>query len=263
MFNFIGKSFVLLYGAGAFFCLMLATAVFTQRIDYGVPKEAETGKKALTLVARNQEIIKELMQTNQRAQTDHVNQMPILIDTEMNLAQRRDYYSAYLEMVRTGKFLNNEIAKPIQEIAFDDNGLLKLANPADPSQKAIFVLTNEVARPAYIYLAEIKTTDASLAKIQADIKMLLADYAKSTQIINGSEVPDMLVKGLRTYIKEQIKIRKDADAEREWLEDHITNRRAEAQLTIKRKNALLARLEELKRLLGRSNTPGGQGNSQN
>jgi len=53
------------------------------------------------------------------------------------------------------------------------------------------------------------------------------------------------MKGLRTRIKEQDEIAEDADLERIYLEDFVTNRRADAQLFIKRRDALQASIARL------------------
>ena len=63
------------------------------------------------------------------------------------------------------------------------------------------------------------------------------------------------VKGLRTRIREQIKILEDAIAEKEFLEDYVSRRQAEAELFVKRRDAMADRLTELKKLFGIKDAP--------
>jgi hypothetical protein len=83
-----------------------------------------------------------------------------------------------------------------------------------------------------------------MLRLAGEMKDLIAKHREATIAMNGQEKPTY-VKGLRTRIVEQEQINVDAIEETLYLEDYITNRRAQAQLFVKRRDALRARVEEL------------------
>lgn len=129
-----------------------------------------------------------------------------------------------------------------------------------PKQPAIMVFTptgDRPAQPGSVYIAEIQRIAAEIEKTIAETRKLIAGHKAATIAINGSE----MVKGLRTRIKEQIQIKEDAEAEAAFLEDYVSRRQAEAELFVKRRDALADRLVELKKFFGIEDKPGVQGNN--
>src|SRR5262249_863020 len=72
----------------------------------------------------------------------------------------------------------------------------------------------------------------------------LAERDKLNKEINGVTVP-MLVKGLRQQIEEQLTIKDRGDAEDRYVIGFVTNRESEFDLVRKRRDAMLARIEEI------------------
>jgi hypothetical protein len=119
--------------------------------------------------------------------------------------------------------------------------------PTNPSIKIFSRNMDKPARPSSELLAEIQKIDTDIDKKIVDIRALIAEHAKATLEINGSQDPGMLQKGLRTRIAEQIKIAEDAIAEKNFLEDYVSRRQAESELFVKRRDAMADRLDELKK----------------
>jgi hypothetical protein len=119
--------------------------------------------------------------------------------------------------------------------------------PANPPIVVFGKMVEKPARPASEYLTEIQKINTDIDKKIAEIRLLIAEHAKATLEINGSQDPGMLQKGLRVKIAEQIKIAEDAIAEKNFLEDYVSRRQAESELFVKRRDAMSDRLDELKK----------------
>jgi hypothetical protein len=123
-----------------------------------------------------------------------------------------------------------------------------------PTQPAIKVFgrgAETAARPATEYVAEIQKINTDIDNKIKETRALIAKHAADTVIINGNA----MVKGLRTRIDEQKQIRKDAEAETAFLEDYVSRRQAEAELFVKRRDAMADRLAELKKFFNIQDVP--------
>ena len=268
MFSFFAKTLVLLFTVISVFCLMGAVAVKTQKMDYVTPVAGEAGKKTFNRVEQARNKAKELLVANQRAITRLSLEMEPLVEIESDQLQRRDYYYAQIQMMRTGKWYNvkDPVAEPIQEIQYDkDTDLIRIhTNKEEPPKlPAIKVFADKMdvpAQPASGYLTKIRAINTDIDLKIAAIKKLIEEHALATLIINGSEQPGMVRKGLRTRIKEQIVIKEDAIAETEFLEDYVSRRQAEAELFVKRRDAMADRLTELKKFFKIMDEPAVPGN---
>lgn len=278
LFTFVGKVLVILTATISILCLMGAVGVFTQKMDYVTPRGGDAGKKTLNRVDDARKKAKDLLAANQRAVTRMSLEMEPLIEHEIDHLERRDYYSAQMEMMRTGKWRGQVVANPIQvlppyEKSKDGTELLKI--PVDkevaPALDPILVVTNNMntrVQPASYYVGEPgKPGDGEIRRVQKDIdakvaatRKLIGEHVESTLVINGSDVPGMERKGLRTRIKEQILIKEDAIAETEFLEDYVSRRQAEAELFVKRRDAMADRLVELKKFFKIKEEPAVPGN---
>lgn len=255
MFTFLGRTLVILFATLSIFCLMAAVAVFTQKMDYATPRGGEAGKKTLNRVDTARNKAKELLVANQRAITRLNAEIEPLVAVEADQLQRRDYYYAQMRMMRTGQWYDMKelVANPIQKLTDTDKDtdLLKIhtAKDAAPKHEPITVLVGTMQEPARLpsyYTEQIGMVNTNIDTIIAAIKAKIEEHAKATIAINGSQVPPVVI-GLRDRIKDQIKIKEDADAEREFLEDYVSRRQADAEKFVKRRDAMADRLEELKK----------------
>lgn len=331
MFSLLGKFLVLLIAAISVLCLMGAVAVKTQKMDYVTPRGGEAGKKTLNRVDEARAKVKNLLTANQRAITRLGIEMEPVVDLEGDILQRRDYYYAHAELMKTGKWYGSDkqVATPIQAVVFEVETILMTditdtqtnltvassagfpTTPFDarigmeqiqvtnvtrttwtvvrganntraesraigdkvtcigeivrihtdkekpPAQPPIMVFGRgaEVpAQPSSVYVKQIAEINLSIADIIKKTNGLIAQHAESTRQINGTD----MLKGLRTRIEEQKQIKKDAEAETGFLEDYVSRRQAEAELFVKRRDAMADRLAELKKFFNIQDVPGMQ-----
>lgn len=267
MFTLLARLMVLLITTVSILCLSGGAAVYLHKMDYVTPRGGEKGKKTLNRVETARTEAKNLLVANQRALTRLSTELEPIVEVEGTIIERRDYYHAQLQMMRTGKWYGKDVAEPIQKLpGFDkdlekyDKELITIHTDKEkaPTLESIKVLNKNAdvpARPVSEYLEKIQTVNKDIEKKTLDTKKLIDDHAKLTIEIKGSEVPGMIVKGLRTRIREQIQIKEDADTQTEWLEEHVTRRQAEAELFVKRRDAMKDRLGELKAFFGIKDKP--------
>ncbi len=237
--NFIGKTFVLIYGMGSLFCLIVGMAVYTQKMDFVTPK-GEDPKKFITRIDKAIERTKELNKADNRAYTRWVEEYDDLVKVEIDEVRRRDFYRGQLELVDTGKLDGSDVPDPVQVLPEQDpvTGLLAIDKPT--GRDSVKFRTENV-KPQSFYLAEIDKQGKEMETLLPQIQKLIADHAAATKELIGTET----TKGFYKRINEQIKIAEDAEDERIHLEDYVTNRRADAQLLVKRKESLEARIATL------------------
>jgi len=237
--NFLGKTFVLIYGMGAFFCLMLAVAIYTQKM--GFVTTPEQPKVTATRVGVAIENTKLYQTAINRANDRWINEYDLLLPLEAEQARRREFYRTQIELVRKGTLDGNGVDAPVQELKLDPTGKSVEIDMVTGRTPVKVKQGTESAKAQQVYRDGIEAVAGEMVKLQADILQLEKKHVIATNIINGT--PEM--KGLRTRIKEQDAIAEDADLERIYLEDFVTNRRADAQLFIKRRDALQASIARL------------------
>jgi hypothetical protein len=276
--NFIGKTFVILYTVMALACLMWATVIFTNRVDWAPPKDAPEAAKGgpvgkdgakeppPSLLGKvnqsNAEIVK-LDAANERANKRYISNYVTANAAENDRLFRRYFYRARLEIAVTGKLNGMPVeGGAYRELKFAESGLIEpdlevddqgkmVAGAAFKSAPVINVRPNKALESADIYQKQIDGTNKTILETQDKILALIEEHKRLTTIINSEQLDGPfkgIKKGLRLLIKDQIAIEKIAVDERESLSDYITNRRAEGQLFVKRRDLLQARVEELMRL---------------
>jgi len=248
---FIGKTLVLLFGAGSLMCLMWAAMVFTQKMDYFPPPKEQNPTKKLGRVEEAQQKSKDLLYANDRALTRWGQNFDEVLQAEVDRSKRRDFYKTQIDVLVSG--MDNGKAQPPRQLNEPDvdTSLLNLASPYKENLKFDGKDLDTIDK----YRTEIAAKGEEAPKVIDRIQTAKKESAKATQAINGTEKE----KGLRTRIKEQENIEELATAETLYLEDFIANRRAEAQLFQKRRNAMEARVEELKKFF-KVRDQGGAGN---
>lgn len=248
MMNYIGKFFVLAYGVGSLFCLIFAMAVYTQKMDFVTPK-GENSKKFVTRIDTSINRTKELILANQRAVTRWTDEIDDLVPREVDQTNRREYYRDLLEMVNKGTYKGQAANDPVQELGDHDpvTGLLAIDKPT--MRKPFEYKTGQNLQPHDTYHKRNEKAGQTLIELETAIKTLQDEYQKANQRIQG--VPGN--KGLRVRIDEQRAIGVDADSERVYLEDSVTNRRAAAQLFIKRRDSANAQITKLLEYYKRKN----------
>ena len=250
MMGFIGKVLVLLYGTLSLFCLIIAIAIYTQQMDFVTPK-GENSKKALARIDKSIEKTNELLRANNRAYTRWIQEYDEVVRIEVEQVQRRDFYRGQLELVTTGKLEGEDVKDPVQQLPERDPNTGLLAIDKATGRPPIVVKPMQNAEPQSKYLERIAAAGLELGEFDEkdkptrgllkDVHDKIKEHKKVTLEING----DAMTKGLRTKINEQIDIAERADNERIYLDDPITNRRADAQLFVKRRDSLQSRVQLL------------------
>jgi len=238
--NLLGKSLVLVFGMFAIFCLMLGVAVYTQPMGF-VTTPKETAKVTQTRVGQAIEQTKRYQIAIDRANTRWVEEYDSLATTEAEQFRRRDFYRTQMELVTTGKLDGKEEAAPVQELKTDvaTNKLeIDLVTGRPPVKVK---LGTENALPQKVYDDAIKQIAKDVEPLQKQTKEAGDELVIATNKMNGTDK----FKGLRTRIKEQEQIAADADLERIYLEDFVTNRRADAELFVKRQRQLESQIARL------------------
>jgi hypothetical protein len=251
--GFIGKLFILLFGASSLLCLIWATVIYTQKMDFIPPKQDSGSKeKAVSRVEKAMARTKELNVASNRAYTRWAQEFDDVVNLEIERFQRREFYKGQLEMLYTG--MVDGMKQPIQTLVVDETtGLLPFDKPTgrDP-----ILVKGKPLETLNFYFVRLQKAGEDMQRLTADIRKIIADHAKSTIAMNGQKEPP--IKGLRTRIQEQEEIEAAAIAEALYLDDYITNRTADAELFTKRRDSLQARVEELKKYF--KNKDGGAGN---
>jgi len=267
--GFLGRLLVLVYGAGALMCLMWAAMVYTQKMDFVTPKGGEGGKKAMSRVDQEITKTKQLQTAVNRSYTRWRQEYDDVVKLEVDQYQRREFYRGQLDLIRTGKYQGVDVPDPVQELEYDEDEtsvprLLKIDNPI--GRKPVMVRREDMAKKdpgekarwIGYYITGREELRRQLEKLQADTKKNEDEAIVASRAIIGTENP--YVKGLHRRIEDQKVIETDALLETVFLEDFITNRRAAAQLFVKRRDSLVARLNELQKYYKDKGPVGGQGN---
>lgn len=262
--GFIGKLLVVLHGAASLAVLAWAFGVYTHRIDWNTPPPTKEGPSGPGLFDR------------QKAQADQYNvavdkayarwsgnQFSVLA-LEGERYPRRTFYEGQLTLVKTGKYTQFgadgrptvvTVPEPVQILDYAPNGFLDITKPtgrrpfkvredagkkggADVVAKAIDTYERDMVK-------QFEDIQASQVKNQAAIDA----REKLNKEIVGQTVP-MVVKGLRTLLAEQKNFHDRANNENDYTSSFVTNREAEFGLLKKRRDAMLARIEELKSVGG-------------
>jgi hypothetical protein len=251
MLSTLGKVLVLIHGALSLTVLAWALGVSTHRVDFNNPpgggKEAAQG-----IFARQQAQAEEYKAGADRALnrwSSNLNQVLVL---EGERYPRRTFYATHLYMIQTGELGGQKIANPVQQMPLAPNGFL-----AVPMVDGKLNVAEAINRPPVevrpgIPAWSIAQYDLAMAKQVDDIKDLqrrsveaIAERDKLNREIVGVDKPT-LVKGLRTLINEQRLISDQAELEERYARVFVTNRESEFGLFKKRRDAMLARVEELK-----------------
>jgi len=242
--NILGKLCVLLYGAGSIFCLIVGMTVYTQPMDFA-PLVGGDGKKAVARVEVSIARTNELIRSNYRAHSRWSQEYDEVVKQEVDQINRRLYYLGQLELVRTGKLDGKPVSPAVQKLSMDDTTrLLLIDKPTGRTPWMVGPGPMDFAEPQAVYLDGLEQAKVAIKAAVIEKKELLDQHEKFGGEINGTEMP-VVSKGFRRRIKEQERIEEDADAERVYLEDFVTNRRADAELYVKRRDAVQASIEQL------------------
>jgi hypothetical protein len=251
--TYLPKIGVVAYGVLALMCLMTAVAVYTQRMNFVLPK-GETTKGAMTRVDQAIATTKTLRIANNRALSRWIDEADEVVRLEADHVLRRDFYRGQIELVRTGQLDGMDVKDPVRQLAREAaSGTLKL-DATDAERPPVKVgRAQENALPQSVYKEGLEKAKQENKRLQEEINADDAAATKAGLAING----DANNKGLRTRIVEQTRIAQDAEAETLYLEDFITNRRADAQLFVKRRDALQASIDRLARFYQKKPGTGG------
>jgi hypothetical protein len=263
--GFIGKLLVVVHGAASLAVLAWAFGVYTHRIDWNTPPPTKTGPSAPGLFDR------------QKAQADQYNvavdkayarwsgnQFSVLA-LEGERYPRRAFYQEQLYLVQSGKIAQVgadgrvtyvNVPEPVQLLEYAPNGFLDITKRTG---RAPYKVREDAAKKgtADVVAKAIETYERDMVKQLEDIQAsqvknqtAIDAREKLNKEIVGQTVPTV-VKGLRTLLAEQKNFHDRASNENDYVVDFVTNREAEFGLLKKRRDAMLARIVELKNAEGK------------
>lgn len=245
---FIGKLLVVVHAAASLTVLTWAFGIYTQRIDWNNPKPRE-GQAARSGLYEQQKAQADLFNTNANKAyyrwASNLNQVEAL---ERERFPRRDFYQKELDTIRRG-------TGTLKELAIDPRtGFLDISPTA--ARKDFIVRESKMSGdPTGVLAQSIATYENMMKKTLEDIEASIARNQKAIEERDqlNREIIDVtdpvFRKGLRTLIAEQQEIRDAATAENAYVAGFVTNREAEFGLLRKRRDAMLARIDEIKKWL--------------
>ena len=246
----LGKVLVIVHVALALAVLTWAIGVATHKIQWNAPQGAAAGPGGVeSIFARQKAKADEYNVAVDRAYTRWSGNLAQVQALEQERYPRRSFYGSQLILVETGQIHDpdpqkgpRDVQNPVQELVNAPNGYL-LLQPT--GRKPYEVRPGEAADSAAGY-------QRKMARLVEDIK---ASQAKNAEAIAQREQLNKEIigwteprpeKGLRRRLNEQIVITDQALAENQYVGTFVTNREAEFGLLKKRRDALTARMEELK-----------------
>lgn len=270
-----GKILVFLTTVLSFLFLAWAISVYTTRLDWfpppGTPKDEKVGRID-QLKAENDALNLAIARARSRADLGRV---ALLGQENRRLAvnaqgrplnvlipgrwERQEWYRRQLGMVLYGYDIGNNAARvdpAVQQMnlkAFGKEMLLPYDQPT--GRQSIVLDPGTGVKP----VQAIETTNLALAaalrKIQ-EAQAMIMRLAKEEQELLDTIIdrpdpknPGFLLKGLRTQVREQVKIGEDALNELEYIRPFGENRLAEQVLLLQRQMSLEKRLAEVKNWL--------------
>jgi len=245
--TFFGKLIVCVNVVVSLLFLAFAIGTYTQRIDW-FNRRPEGGEEIKGKVSVLQAKLGDLIEAKSRAESRWTSTRTELLALEVKRPERQDYYKANLILAETGQYKGQPVANPIRALKIDANGEIILAGPTDPAPNDRPLIEIRPGTPltslsAYDQLIAGSHTD--IKTVQEELKKLIDEQKELT-----NKIIDTDQKGLRTLIKEQMVIEQLAQDEIAYLQPFLTNRRAESMLLLKRRDALQARLTELREFYG-------------
>jgi hypothetical protein len=241
--SLVGKILVVVHSAMSIGVLAWAIGVSTHRIHWNKPPEGATEKEGI--YAKQQAKATEYSDAAKRAYTRWSGNLFQVQGLEAERYPRRSYYSTKLDMVKTGTVRDamgeRKVQDPVRHLVIAPNGFLDVRDPMAGAPVEVRSGVNAKCIDDY---------DKDIAKVIEDTKasqvtnaLAITDRDKLNREIIGTKDP--LVKGLRQLINEQKTIEDQAYNEDVYITDAVTNREAEFGLLKKRRDALVARKNEL------------------
>ena len=258
----IGKLLVVLHGAASLAVLAWAFGVYTHRIDWNTPPPTKAGPSGPGLFDRQKAQADQYSVAVDKAYTRWSGNLTTVAALEAERYPRRAFYEGQLKLVKTGKItqvgmdgraVEVTVPKPVQILVFAPNGFLDIRNPVG---RTPFKVREDATKKgmADVDALSIDAYDRLMVKLHEDIeasqtknKAAIDEREKLNKEIVGQTVPTV-VKGLRTYLSEQKNFEDRANNENDYTAGFITNREAEFGLLKKRRDAMLERIAELKKV---------------
>lgn len=245
--GFLGKLLVMLHSVLSLGMLTWAIGVYTQRINWKSPDQKDPG-----VFDRQKVKVDDLMIGMDRAYyrwTSSIQNVRAIEESQRY--PRREFYVANLNLVLSGRATENPmdplVASPVNTLAIDPRTGFLDVNPARPTPlKDPSGMGN--LKSIAGYELDIAATFEEIRVSQIANKKALDDREVVNNEITGVTKPK-LIKGLRQMINEQKEIEDEANLESTYVEGISTIRDAEFGLLKKRKDALVFRLDELKKYL--------------
>lgn len=240
--GFIGRILVVLHAAVALAVLTWAVGVYTQRINWNTPPATSGDESGPGVFDRQKAKVDEYNVAVDRSFTRWTANKLRVEALEAERYPRREFYAGQLAILQTGKL--GGAAVPVQvPPARAANGYLDIVRTNN--REAYMVRPMIPADSIDGYLAKMDRLRADINASQVRNKTALDERKKLNDEIVDLPGPPA-TKGLRTLISEQKAIHDRALAENVYVTGFVTNREAEFGLLVKRRDAMNARIGELR-----------------
>ena len=236
----LGKILVIVHAALALAVLTWALGVYTHRIQWNNPPAGANAPDGI--FAKQKARADEFNVGVDRSYTRWSGNLAQVQALDLERYPRRTFYSTQIRLAETGVLNDKAVPNPVQELVNAPHGFLNL----QPTGRKPFEV-----RPGVPALAAVQYQQL-MNRLVEDVKAsqnrnaeAIAEREKLNREIIGVSEP-MVVKGIRRRLDEQILIDDQAKAEDQYVATFVTNREAEFGLLKKRRDALTARMGELK-----------------
>ncbi len=232
MINTVGKAFVFLVFVFSLGFLALAIGVYANHLTFKSKDKNQPGiiEKLETKIA-NQAFGRD------RARARYDAGYKELANVEMIRAQRQAFYTAKIEMLRSGKDdKGNQVNTPVYVMQPGPDGMIPMKMVGDPNE--IIQVRGQPLQSLAYYHQQLAARQKDIIDEQAKIDQLQKDLAALNDQMEGPT-------GLIAQKALQADARVRAINSQEFLKPSLANRFAEAVVLLKREKGLRQRLEQL------------------
>jgi hypothetical protein len=219
----------------------MAVGVYTNRIDWpGTRTSSFQGDEVRGELAQRKKEVRDAELVASTALTRWLDMTKKVNDLEGKVRPTAlAWYADKLLILDQGKNREGQL-QPVTALKYDKEGVLLFENgPPVPGP------SNQPLQSRSFYITQFNE-NAQAIQTQIDLtNQALAAAEDLTVRING--IKDKQQKGLRDLLREEETARQNAEAELDYVKPFRYNRQAEAELLVKRQQALETRVEELKK----------------
>src|SRR5262245_21125357 len=234
----LGRVLIILHGAASIAVLAWALGVSTQKLKWQSVNKDDPGR-----FDRQKDKPDEYSRAADRALNRWSSNYATVQQLEGERFPRRAFFEGQKFLVVNGHLGKDPVPNPVQQLQNAPNGFLDIRQPV--GRPPVEVRPGVAARSISQYQKDMAKMVQDIRASEVQNEKAIADRDAFNKEIAGETEP-MRKKGLRQFINEQQTIEERANVEATYVTGFATNREAEFGLLKKRRDAMTARMEELK-----------------